>query len=100
MVTVNGAVTVAPLVTTICTGPMVLSSGVNTLIWSAVQAGLVATLQKKYTNAGFPFTVTLTPLSCVGINPEAKDGAVLQITPAAGVDAGTRFTPLISTYVF
>src|SRR5580658_1281716 len=51
-------------------------------------------------NAGFPLTVALTPPSCVGISPFRNSGALLQITPAAGVVAGTRFVPLISTHVF
>src|ERR1700733_10120681 len=49
---------------------------------------------------GFPLTVTLTAPSCVGIWPLANEGAVLQIMPAAGVFAGTRFVPLITIKVF
>ena len=45
-------------------------------------------------------TVTLMAPNCVGIWPEANDGAVLQIMPAAGVVAGTRFAPLITIKVF
>jgi len=44
--------------------------------------------------------VTLTPPSSVGISPEAKEGAVLQIVPLAGVLAGTRSVPLITIKVF
>ena len=45
-------------------------------------------------------TVTLIPPNWVGIRPEANSGALLQKTPAAGVLAGTRFGPCISTQVF
>ena len=45
MLTVNVVLTVAPLVTTTCTGPVVPSSGVSTSIWSVTQAVLVAALQ-------------------------------------------------------
>ena len=41
-----------PLVTTICTSPVVASSGVSTLIWSLAQAGLVSALQNHQTLGG------------------------------------------------
>jgi hypothetical protein len=44
--------------------------------------------------------VTPTAPNCVGISPLANEGAVLQINPAAGVFAGTRFEPLITIKVF
>src|SRR6202044_2666591 len=50
--------------------------------------------------AGLLLTVTLTPPSCVGIWPLAKEGAVLQMTPAEGVLAGTRFVPRITIKSF
>ena len=50
--------------------------------------------------AGFPLTVTLTPSRFVGILPDAKSGALLQITPVAGVVVGTRFVPFTSMNVF
>ena len=46
MFTENGALDKPPLVTTIWTGPKVLSNGVNTLIWSEGHCELVAELQK------------------------------------------------------
>jgi hypothetical protein len=49
MLALNGELAVVPaevaLVTTIETDPIVLSSGVSTLIWSLVQTVLVAALQ-------------------------------------------------------
>src|ERR1700761_7686933 len=50
--------------------------------------------------AGFPFTITLTPFREVGIWPWAKDAAVDQKKPPAGVALGTRFVPVIAIYVF
>src|SRR5689334_15898931 len=47
--------------------------------------------------AGWPFTVALIPPRSVGMRPDANSGAVLQITPDAGVVAGTRLIPWIST---
>ena len=44
--------------------------------------------------------VTVTPASSVGIWPFAKSGALSQVTPPAGVSAGTRFVPLIVIQVF
>ena len=44
--------------------------------------------------------MTLIPPSWVGIRPEANSGALLQITPAAGVLLGTRFGPCICTHAF
>ena len=96
MLTVNGGLDTPPLVTTTGTGPTVLSSGVRMLSWSWGQIEAVAALQKNSTKAGLLLTVTLTPPSCVGINPEAKEGALLQMVPLAGVLAGTRFVPLIT----
>src|SRR5580704_16845246 len=40
------------------------------------------------------------PPSCVGISPAANEGAVFQMTPLAGVLAGTRLEPLITMNVF
>jgi len=43
--------------------------------------------------AGLPFTVTVTVSNTVGIWPEAKDGAVLQVSPPWPRLAGARSMP-------
>src|SRR5580658_11318763 len=46
------------------------------------------------TNAGLPFTVALTPSSCVGMRPLTKSD------PCHERASGDKFVPLISTHVF
>src|SRR5579872_5103712 len=48
---------------------------------------------------GCPSTVTLIGPSCDGIMPWLKLAALLHVTPAAGVLAGTRLVPLICNQV-
>src|SRR5271165_7083394 len=57
LVMVTGSLDPFTLLTISCTGPVALSSGIWTLTWPELV---------KSTNAGLPFTVTLTPLSFVG----------------------------------